>query len=115
VPNALVLFNSVFDNGPNGYGYERIGERYREISPMHNIKPGNPATIVFLGTHDRLIPVSTAENYKAKMEEAGNVCELLLYEGKGQGFFNYNHTRSCMETLAEAERFLVLLGYIKAE
>jgi acetyl esterase len=25
-PNALVLFNPVFDNGPTGYGYERIGE-----------------------------------------------------------------------------------------
>src|SRR5688572_5980712 len=36
--NALVLFNPVFDNGPeNGYGRERVGARYREFSPAHNV------------------------------------------------------------------------------
>ena len=115
VPNALVLFNPVYDNGPKGYGYERIGDRYPEISPMHNIKPGNPPTVVFLGTNDRLIPVATAKEYRDKMEKAGNVCELFLYEGKGHGFFNYHHTESYQETLAEAERFLISLGYIESE
>ena len=113
VPNALALFNPVYDNGPNGYGYERIGERYREISPLHNIKPGNPPTIVFVGTSDRLIPVSTAEQYRDKMADAGNVCELFLYEGEGHGFFNFGHTQRYLETLAETERFLISLGYIK--
>lgn len=113
VPNALVLFNPVFDNGPDGYGFERIGDRYREISPFHNIQSGNPPTIVFLGTNDRLIPVSTAEKYRDKMIAAGNICELFLYEGKGHGFFNFRHTGSYLETLAEAERFLISQGYIK--
>ncbi len=112
-PDALVLFNPVFDNGPEGYGYERIGDRYREISPIHNIKPGNPPTIVFLGTNDQLIPVSTAETYRDKMIEAGNVCKLFLYEGEGHGFFNFRNTESYLKTLAEAERFLVSLGYIQ--
>ena len=26
IPNALVLFNPVIDNGPGGYGFEKIGE-----------------------------------------------------------------------------------------
>ncbi len=39
-PNALVLFNPVFNNGPGEYGYDRIGERYPEISPFHNIRAG---------------------------------------------------------------------------
>jgi acetyl esterase len=112
-PNALLLFNPVFDNGPDGYGFERIGDRYREISPIHNIQPGNPPTIVFLGTNDRLIPVSTAEKYKDKMMAAGNVCQLFLYDGKGHGFFNYRHTKSYLETLAQSEIFLISLGYIK--
>ncbi len=113
VPNALILFNPVFDNGPEGYGFERIGDRYREISPMHNIQPGNPPTIVFLGTNDRLIPVSTAEKYRDKMIAAGNVCELFLYEGEGHGFFNFRHTENYIETLVQAEKFLTWLGYIK--
>jgi acetyl esterase len=27
-PNALVLFNAVFDNGPKGYGYSRVKDQY---------------------------------------------------------------------------------------
>ena len=111
-PDALVLFNPVFDNGPEGYGYERIGERYPEISPLHNIGPGSPPTIVFLGTEDRLIPVSTAEHYKASMEKAGNRCDLFLYEGEGHGFFNYRHAEYYRKTTLQAARFLESLGYL---
>jgi acetyl esterase/lipase len=114
-PNALVLFNPVYDNGPDGYGYERIGERYPEISPMHNIKKGAPPTIVFLGTNDRLIPVSTAEKYKEKMIEVGSRCELFLYEGAGHGFFNYGRSEGVyyQKTVHEADLFLISLKYLK--
>jgi len=112
-PDALVLFNPVFDNGPQGYGFERIGDRYMEISPIHNIQPGNPPTIIFLGTNDRLIPVATAEKFRDNMIAAGNKCALILYEGEGHGFFNHRHTENYFLTLAEAERFLISLGYIK--
>jgi acetyl esterase len=34
--NALILFNPVLDNGPDqGYGFEKVGIRYREFSPAH--------------------------------------------------------------------------------
>ena len=80
-PDALVLFNPVFDNGPGGYGFDRVGEeRYREISPLHNISAETPPAIVFLGTEDKLIPVATAEKFKAEMEAAGRRCDLYLYE-----------------------------------
>ena len=61
VPNALVLYNPVIDNGPGGYAYSRIGDAYKNFSPLHNIKEGAPPTILFLGTKDRLIPVETAK------------------------------------------------------
>lgn len=112
-PNALVLFNPVFDNGPEGYGYDRIGELYKEFSPAHNIRPGAPPTIIFLGTEDRLIPVSTAERYKKTMEDAGNRCELFVYEGQEHGFFNYKHPEYYRKTITEAARFLESLGYIE--
>lgn len=53
-PNALVLFNPVIDNGIGGYGYERIGDRYVEFSPIHNIHKGFPPTVFFVGTKDKL-------------------------------------------------------------
>jgi len=116
-PNALVLFNPVFDNGPTGYGYERIGERYPEISPLHNIGKNTPPTIVFLGTKDDLIPVETAKLYKHKMEDDGNRCDLFLYENQKHGFFNYREdskdgNKYFNETLIQTDLFLESIGYL---
>ncbi|CAN5902470.1 alpha/beta hydrolase [soil metagenome] len=112
-PNGLVLFNPVFDNGPGGYGYERIRDRYREISPLHNIRPGAPPTIVFLGTKDQLVPVATARAYQKKMEKVGSRCELLLYEGQPHGFFNYANLPFYKKTVYEADRFLQSIGFLE--
>lgn len=112
IPNALVLFNPVIDNGPGGYGHDRIGDNYPLFSPLHNIRKGAPPTIFFLGTEDRLIPVITAEYYKMVMEKVGSRCELKLYEGKGHGFFNYKHFDAYKETVQETDIFLQSLGYL---
>ncbi|MEJ7693757.1 alpha/beta hydrolase [Daejeonella sp.] len=115
-PNALVLFNPVFDNGPNGYGFERIGERYNEISPLHNIRKGAAPTLVLLGTSDKLVPVATAQLYQSKMQKAGSRCDLILYQDQPHGFFNIRpklDKKYFYETLKEADIFLASLGYIK--
>ena len=116
-PNALVLFNPVYDNGPEGYGYDRVKEYYREISPLDNIKPGTPPTIVFLGTEDELIPVATAEKYEAKMEAVGSRCDTHLYEGQPHGFFNYGRGegRCYRDTVHKTDKFLVSLGFLEGE
>lgn len=115
VPNALILFNPVIDNGPGGYGYERIGEAFKDFSPLHNIREGAPPTIFFLGTEDRLIPVETAQYYKTVMEKVGSRCDLFLYEGQGHGFFNYTQIEYYKLTMIEANRFLISLGYLDEE
>jgi len=114
IPNALVLFNPVIDNGPGGYGFNRIGEKYKNFSPLHNIKKGTPPTIIFLGTNDKLIPVETAYYYKMVMEKVGSRCELKLFEGEGHGFFNYKNSENYTKTVFEADEFLQSLGYIKS-
>jgi acetyl esterase/lipase len=112
VPNALVLFNPVYDNGPEGYGYERVQDRYREISPLHNISEGMPPTIVFLGTKDKLVPVATAEAFRDKMLEAGSRSELILFEGAEHGFFNYGRDGNAYgQTVQKMEDFLRSLSY----
>lgn len=114
-PDALVLFNPVFNNGPGNYGYERFGSRYTEISPYHNIKKGAAPTIVFLGTKDNLIPVKTAELYRDAMQQVGSRCDLYLFEGQGHGFFNYKESDNTyyLATLKKADAFLKSLGFIK--
>lgn len=115
VPNALVLFNPVIDNGPGGYGYERIGDSYKEFSPLHNIEKGAPPTILFLGTNDKLIPIETAKYYQTVMQKVGSKCELNLYEGEGHGFFNYNNLKLYIQTVLETDLFLQSLGYLEKE
>lgn len=115
IPNALVLFNPVFDNGPGGYGYERIGEQYKDFSPLHNIREGMPPAIVFLGTEDELIPVETAWYFKTVMEKVGSRCDLFLYEGEGHGFFNFRNQEKYLDTIERTDDFLISVGFIPGQ
>ena len=109
--NALVLFNPVFDNGPDGgWGYARVGDRYKEFSPAHNIIADDPPAIVFLGREDKLIPVATVERFQAAMKAAGRRCDAHYYDRQGHGFFNQEPFRS--QTLIEADKFLASLGWL---
>lgn len=114
---ALVLFNPVIDNGEGGYGYERIGDRYMEISPMHNITEGAPPTIFFLGDKDKHIPVATGEEYKSRMDAVGSRCDLFIYEGQEHGFFNKvkKEGKYYYETVYQTDLFLQSLGYLKGK
>ncbi len=112
--DALVLFNPVFDNGPeNGWGAQRVGDRFREFSPAHNITADDPPAIVFLGSQDALIPVSVLERFKANTTKAGVRCESRVYEGQPHGFFNRDPYRTA--TLIEADKFLASLGWLAGE
>lgn len=116
-PDALVLFNPVYDNGPGAYGYERVAERWREFSPMHNISAGAPPGIVFFGTEDGLVSIETARAFKRKMEEVGVRSELWVYRNQGHGFFNYRDgDNPCYyATLYQTDRFLASLGYLAGQ
>lgn len=115
IPNALVLYNPVIDNGPGGYGYERINDAYPTFSPLHNVKKGAPPTIIFLGTEDILIPVETAKYYQTIMKKVGSRCDLKLYKGEGHGFFNYRNFDNYEQSVQETDVFLQSLGYLKME
>ena len=116
--SALVLFNPVIDNSKEGYGYKRVGERYLEISPMHNITKGAPPTLFLLGSKDKHIPVSTAYLYKEKMEKVNSRCDVKIYEGQEHGFFNQwkkEGPKYFKITLLETDLFLQSLGYLKGK
>lgn len=115
-PNALILFNPVIDNGPGGYGFERIGEEYPYFSPLHNIRKGTPPTVIFLGTKDHLVPVETAQYYKKVMERVGSRCDLFLFEDQPHGFFNLRKgSEYYRKTLFLADEFLISIGYLSGQ
>ena len=112
VPNALVLFNPVYNNGPDGWGHAKVKDFWKKISPAHNISKDTPPAIVFLGSKDPLIPVAQAEEFKAKMEAAGVRSDLHIYDGEKHGFFNQS---KYYETVLESDKFLTSLGFLKGE
>lgn len=113
VPDALVLFNPVYDNGPGGWGHEVVADYWQKISPMAHIAKGMPPAIVFLGRADKNIPVATAEKFQRLMRAAGSRSELCLYDGMEHGFFNANKNdgKYFRDTIEKAQAFLASLGY----
>ncbi|WP_145078126.1 alpha/beta hydrolase fold domain-containing protein [Aureliella helgolandensis] len=112
--NAMLLFNPVYDNGPGGWGTARVGERWQEFSPLHNLSENSPPSVVFLGTEDKLIPVATAEKFRDRSLELGVPSELYTYEGQPHGFFNVTRDggKWYFETVFAADRFLSRLGWV---
>lgn len=114
-PSALALFNPVYDNGPDGWAHDRVKDYWKEISPAHNISKDDPPAVVFLGTKDKLIPVATAEKFKANMEAAGLKSELHLYEGQPHGFFNESKggTETFQDTVRKMDVFFAEMGWLE--
>lgn len=111
---AMLLFNPVYDNGPGGWGTARVGDRYAEFSPAHNLSKDDPPSVVFLGSKDNLIPVATAEKFRDASLALGVDSKLYIYEGQGHGFFNVSRDggRWYRETMRAADQFLNGLGWV---
>jgi len=112
--NAMVLFNPVFDNGPTGWGHQRVGKDYKQYSPFHNVTPDDPPAIVFLGSEDKLIPVKTARDFEAAMKKVEVDCETMVFEGQGHGFFNFGRddNQPYYDTVIATDKFLAALGWL---
>ena len=116
-PDALVLFNPGVDTTAEPIVARMPEGRARELSPMHHIREGLPPSILFHGTEDQVVPFGHAERFCAKMRAAGNWCQLVAFEGKAHGFFNYGRdgNTSFEETVRAMDRFLASLGYLEGE
>ena len=117
VPNALVLLNPVFDNGPGGYGHSRVTDYWKDISPMHNIRSELPPTIMFFGTKDKHVPVATVNAFEKQMIDAGNVCDSHVYEGQSHGFFHISKGGRKMfeDVLGKTDAFLTKHGFLSGD
>ncbi len=108
VPNAMILFNPVIDTSPEGNGYNKLGDRYKELSPVEHVHKGIPATLFFHGMADTTVPFKGAEDFTSKMKAAGNTCKLIPFEGMKHGFFNYQRHDNVPYTkiMKDIDRFL---------
>lgn len=89
-PDALVLYYPVIDTSEKGYGQKKIGERWRELSPVAHVKPGLPPTIIFHGTADTVTPYAGAVLFHQRMQQAGNSCQIVSHKGGRHGYFIFD-------------------------
>ena len=113
--NLMLLFNPVYNNGPGEWGASRVGNRYQEFSPAHNISSDDAPSIVFLGSEDKLIPISVGQAFQNEMKAKGVRSDLRLYGGAGHGFFNQDKEggKWFAMTIEEMDEFLVSHGWLE--
>lgn len=121
-PNAMILFNPACTLAPIAdwqpparagaeLGVERLGVEAKALSPAHHVGAHTPPTLILHGKADTTVPYASAVAFESVMKNAGRPCKLVGYEGAGHGFFNRGPDSA--KTLAEADNFLVELGWIK--
>lgn len=116
--NAMLLFNPVYDNGPNdGWGTKRVADQFQKYSPAQNIDAKTPPAIVFLGDSDALIPVGVAKRFQQKMKDLKTESRLTIFPDMPHGFFNKGKydNKPFHQTLKEADQFLIDLGWLTGE
>ena len=119
-PDALILFNPACTLAPiegwqpkgagAGLTAARCGVEPQAISPAHHIGAHTPPTLILHGKADTTVPYASVVAFEKAMQKAGRPCRLVGYDGAVHGFFN--NGEGYKETLAEADAFLVGLGWI---
>jgi acetyl esterase len=124
-PDALALFNPGVDTSSPRVGElpdnvsqtlkERLGDRGRDVSPLHHLDSGLPPTLILHGKDDTTVPYTDVERFCSEARDRGNQCKLIGYAGAAHGFFNPMNAggKWYRETLLEADRFLTQLRYLR--
>ncbi|MEI8382057.1 MAG: alpha/beta hydrolase [Planctomycetota bacterium] len=131
-PNAMILFNPACTLAPIAgweppktqpgkragdedrtvdLSIERLGVEAQVISPAHHIGPHTPPTLILNGKEDTTVPYDSVVAFESAMRKAERPCKLVGYDGAEHGFFNRGEGYS--KALADADSFLVELGWIK--
>ena len=111
-PDLMVLLNPVIDTSDAGFGKDRIGERWKELSPLHHVKPDLPPAIIFHATGDQLVPYLGAKQFHEASLKLGNESVLVDYEGGWHGYFIFD-LKLYDGVIGRTEEFLKSKGYLK--
>lgn len=110
-PNAMILFNPAFGGAASARAKEKQGRIRGDPEKcvlVNLVKAELPPCINFYGTEDPFL--KEAKQFQEAYQKAGNRFDIVTYEGQGHSFFNKDGYRN--KTLAEADAFLVEIGWL---
>jgi acetyl esterase/lipase len=122
-PNALILFSPAVSLAGDNWARRLLGSRASigEISPDEHVRKGLPPTIILQGRTDTVTPLAGVQRFSDRMQEAGNRCDLHVYDGVGHLFTPESEPDNGMpnpdlEVQAaaydQADQFLESIGFI---
>lgn len=136
VPNAMILCNPIVDmteavwikhimRGGAMKGSPKPGDLHptddqlrvaKALSPLFNIKPGQPPVIIMHGTADHVVNPLQAQEFADREKKAGNRCDLVWMQGSGHAFVlgKYREPESVVvDATGKADAFLGSLGWMQ--
>lgn len=113
-PNALVLFNPMLNLAPGMPDHELVREHWHAVSPFHHIDDLVPPTLILSGSADPEVSVSTVNEFCQSVQKRGGICDAVIYQGAGHGFFNHGQDKDHYFRLTNeaVTGFLKQLGYL---
>ena len=135
VPDAMILCNPIVDLSDGdwpkyvirGAALDRkatpeskvMNEAQRalaqKLSPLFQVKPGQPPTLLMHGLDDRVVDPAQARRFADAMKAAGNRCDLTLIEGARHAFIMPKYTApepTVVNAIRQADQFLGSLGWL---
>lgn len=124
IPNALILMSPAVSLEGDKWVQQLLGTKAnaKDISPSEHVRKRMPPTIILQGRTDTVTPLPGVQLFTDRMRDAGNRCELEVYDGVGHLFTPSSEPDDGWpnpdpEVQAAAFRkideFLLSLGYIK--
>lgn len=121
-PDALVLVSPAVSVVRDSWFQRLLGARGRAeaYSPDEHVRAGMPPTLILQGDVDTVTPLAGVRRFCDRMQEAGNTCELQVYEGFGHLFTPAGTPDNgqpapdrtiAADAMARADRFLQSLGF----
>ena len=123
-PNALILRSpGVFLLGDAWFRHILLDRAdVRDVSPDEHVREELPPTLILQGDLDTVTPLACVERFWRRMREAGNRCELQVYEGYGHLFtpaglpddgWPQPDPEIQLAAMARADEFLQSIGFIR--
>lgn len=89
-PIALILLSAVLDTSPQGYGFDKLKERFIELSPLEHISSDLPSTLIIHSEIDSVVPFKGVELFYQQLQQYNVLTQIYTENIDDHGFYVFN-------------------------